>query len=68
MDLTKRNVKDLLGIGNDAALSRYFNLTRGAAFFWEDDEPIPEAHQLTLLKRRPDLAAKFFNASPEKAA
>jgi hypothetical protein len=68
MRLTKRNVKKLLGIGSDAALSRHFGLTRGAAFFWKDDELIPEAHQLALLKDRPDLAAKFFRSTSEKAA
>jgi len=68
MKLTKRNVKKLLGISTDAELSRHFGLTRGAAFFWADDEEIPEAHQMALLKQHPDLAAKVFGSVQEKAA
>jgi hypothetical protein len=68
MKLTKRNVKKLLGIDSDAALSRHFGLTRGAAFFWDDNTEIPEAHQMALLKERPDLAAKIFGDPQNRAA
>jgi hypothetical protein len=63
--LTKRNVKRLLDIETDADLSRYFGLTRGAAFFWKDDAEIPEVRQIALLKKRPDLISKVF---PSQAA
>lgn len=68
MKLTKRNVKKLLDIETDADLSRYFGLSRGAAFFWGDDDEIPESHQMALLKSRPDLAPKVFGQPHERAA
>jgi hypothetical protein len=68
MKLTKRNVKKLLGIRTDADLSRHFGLSRGAAFFWPDNEEIPEAHQLSLMKDRPDVAAMVFNGPQDRAA
>jgi hypothetical protein len=68
MKLTKRNVKKLLGIDSDAALGRHFGLTRGAVFFWADNDEIPEAHQIKLLKEMPDLASKVFGGPQNKAA
>lgn len=66
MELTKRNVKKLLGIRTDAELSRHFKLSRGAAFFWADDEEIPTSHQLTLMRERPDIAKQVLHT--KKAA
>jgi hypothetical protein len=55
MQMTKRAVKEALGITSDAELGRVFNLSRRAPHLWPDDEPIPELRQLQLQVMRPEI-------------
>jgi hypothetical protein len=53
MNMTKRSVKQHLGVESDAELARIFNIGRWAVGQWPDDEPIPEARQWELKARFP---------------
>lgn len=56
MDMTKRAVKEALGIETDAALARYLGIkSRWAVGLWPLDEPIPEGRQWQLRALKPDL-------------
>lgn len=58
MELTKRDVAEALGIETDAALARYFGITRSAVTQWGDD-PIPEVRVLQLQVRDPVALARI---------
>jgi hypothetical protein len=58
MNMTKREVKDALGIKQDAELARIFGIGRWAVGQWHDDKPIPEVRQWQLWSKRPDLFPK----------
>ena len=55
MDMTKRAVKEALGIETDAELARFFDIGRWAVGQWPDDKPIPEGRQWQARALRPDL-------------
>lgn len=56
MDMTKRAVKQALGIETDADLARYLGMkNRWAVGQWAADEPIPEGRQWQLRALRPEL-------------
>lgn len=60
MDMTKRAVKEALGIPRDTDLARFFGTTKQAVSRWSEDEPIPEGRQWQVRAKRPDL----FSESP----
>jgi hypothetical protein len=62
--LTKCEVKDALGLAQDAQLGKLLGVTRAAVSLWPDDKPLPLARRFQLALMRPDL----FQASPTKAA
>lgn len=55
MDMTKRNVKQALGVESDAELARIFDIGRWAVGQWPDDEPIPTGRQWELRVKYPTL-------------
>lgn len=55
MNMTKREVKNALGIQTDADLARLFGIGRWAVGQWPEDQPIPEGRQWQLRAKRPDL-------------
>ena len=67
MEMTKRAVKEALGIQTDAELARQFAgpdgraLGRWAVGQWPEDAPIPELRQLQLREKRPEV----FGPAPE---
>lgn len=65
MQMTKRNVKEALGIETDAELARFFGIGRWAVGQWGENDPIPEGRQWQARAQRPDL---FPAPSKVKAA
>lgn len=57
MTLTKRLLKQKLGIKTDADLARFFGCTRAAINLWSADKPIPELRALRLRASHPELFA-----------
>lgn len=57
MEMTKRTVKEVLGIQTDAELARQFTpaIGRWAVGQWADDKPVPLARQWELRAKYPDL-------------
>ena len=55
MDLTKRAVKEALGINTDAELARVFGINRWAVGQWPEDQLIPEGRQWQLRALYPDV-------------
>lgn len=61
MEMTKRAVKEALGIQTDAELARQFTgpdgraIGRWAVGQWPEDDPIPELRQLQLRAKHPDI-------------
>lgn len=46
--LTKKFVREQLGLENDAALARLFKVSRAAVAQWEEDKPLPETRRIWL--------------------
>jgi hypothetical protein len=57
MTLTKRLLKQKLGIKTDAGLARFFKCTRAAVNLWAADKSIPELRVLRLRESHPELFA-----------
>lgn len=55
MDMTKRDVKQALGLTRDSDLASLFSIKRQAVFLWPADAPIPKARQWELRCRFPKL-------------
>jgi len=55
MDMTKRAVKEALGIETDAELARQFTppIGRWAVGQWSEDQPIPQGRQWELRAKFP---------------
>lgn len=62
MEMTKREVKDALGLETDAQLARVFTpeIGRWAVGQWDEDKPIP-------LQRQWELRAKYPTKFPMPA-
>jgi hypothetical protein len=58
MELTKREVAKALGVESDAAVARYFGISRSAVTQW-GDSPIPEVRVLQLQLNAPELVARI---------
>ena len=54
MELTKTNVKHVLGVTSDFELARLFGIGRWAVGQWPDNKPIPEGRQWELRAKHPD--------------
>ena len=56
MEMTKRTVKQALGIETDAELARQFTpeIGRWAVGQWDEDKPIPLGRQWELRAKYPD--------------
>lgn len=57
MEMTKREVKEALGLQTDAQLAREFDpaIGRWAVGQWPEDEPIPELRQYKLREKYPHI-------------
>jgi hypothetical protein len=55
MDMTKRAVKQALGITQDTQLARFFGTTKQAVGRWDEDELLPDGRAWQARALRPDL-------------
>lgn len=55
MHTTKSEAKKALGMGSDAALARYLNVSKAAVGKWDEHKPLPFRRQWLLHLKRPDL-------------
>lgn len=62
---TKREVRDALGLPNDAALARWFEVSRAAVAQWPEDGELPRLRLLEFHQRRPELAVASASTDPE---
>lgn len=62
MNMTKRNVREVLGFTRDIDLAAFFGLTKAAISAWNEDEEIPEGRQWQLRALRPDI----FGPAPKE--
>lgn len=60
MNITKRAVREALGLKNDAALAAFFKTTRSAIHQWPEDAPIPQNRQWEFQARRPALFKRLL--------
>lgn len=68
MNMTKREVRDTLGLTMDKELAEFFGLGKAAISAWPEDEPIPEGRQWQLRAKRPDLFPVPASAPVDPAA
>lgn len=70
MDMTKRAVKEALGIETDAELARQFTppIGRWAVGQWPDDESIPAARQWELRAKHPEKFGAARSKRGQRAA
>lgn len=70
MEMTKRAVKEALGIQTDAELARQFTppIGRWAVGQWEDDKPIPVGRQWELRAKFPQTFPPEPAVQPDREA
>ncbi len=66
--ITKRQLRSLLGLKNDAALAKYFPVSTAAVAQWSEDEPVPERRLLQAITRNPEAFEGAFDKSEERNA
>jgi len=58
MDITKRQIKEALGIKTDVEVAAFFGTSKQAVSAWgDDDEAIPDGRKWQAVATRPDLFA-----------
>lgn len=55
MNITKQQVKALLGMTTDVEVANFFHTSKQAVGAWGDDDPIPEGRQWQAIALRPDV-------------
>lgn len=55
MNITKRQIKESLGLTTDIEVANFFKTTKQAVGAWGDNEPIPEGRQWQAIALRPDV-------------
>ena len=51
--ISKRDLRDKLGLKTDADLAAFFGITRAAVAQWEEEEPVPELRYLQAQAKQP---------------
>ena len=64
MKITKRQLKERLGLATDVQIAEFFGITKQAVGAWGDDEPLPEGRQWQAIALRPDV----FGQAPATSA
>ena len=64
MKITKRHLKERLGLATDVQIAEFFGITKQAVGSWGDDEPLPEGRQWQVIALRPDI----FGPAPTAGA
>ncbi len=57
--ITKRQLRERLGLKNDAALADFLEITRSAVYQWDEDSAVPELRVLQAFRRRPAAFPEF---------
>ena len=55
MDITKRQIKEALGLATDVEVAAFFGTSKQAVGAWGDDEPIPDGRKWQAIALRPDV-------------
>jgi DNA-binding transcriptional regulator YiaG len=53
--LSKKDLRDRLGLDSDADLARWFEISQSAVSQWPDEGAIPKQRALEAALKRPDL-------------
>lgn len=53
--MTKRSVREALGLTMDKDLAEFFGVGKAAVSNWPEDEPLPDGRQWQARAKRPDL-------------
>jgi len=64
MNITKRQIKDALGLTTDVEVAAFFGTSKQAVGAWGDEDAIPEGRQWQAIALRPDV----FGDPPAKRA
>jgi hypothetical protein len=64
MNITKRQIKDALGLTTDVEVAAFFGTSKQAVGAWGDEDAIPEGRQWQAIALRPDV----FGEPPAKQA
>ena len=62
MNITKRHIKESLGLTTDVQVAEFFGTTKQAVGAWGDDEALPEGRQWQAIALRPGV----FGPAPAK--
>ena len=63
MNITKRQIKEALGLATDVEVAAFFGTTKQAVGAWGETDPVPEGRQWQAIALRPDL----FGPAPAQA-
>lgn len=63
MNITKRQIKDSLGLTTDVQVAAFFGTTKQAVGAWGEDESIPDGRMWQAIALRPDV----FGPAPAAA-
>jgi len=55
MNITKRLIKERLGLKTDVQVADWFGITKQAVGRWEEDDAIPLLQRYRAIEKRPDL-------------
>lgn len=64
MNITKRQIKEALGLGTDVEVAAFFGTSKQAVGAWGDDDAIPDGRKWQAIALRPDI----FGESPAQPA
>ncbi|MGC1550811.1 MAG: hypothetical protein WA777_19995 [Rhodanobacter sp.] len=62
MNITKRQIKESLGLATDVEVAAFFGTSKQAVGAWGDEDAIPEGRQWQAIALRPDI----FGPAPAK--
>lgn len=62
MNITKKQVKEALGVTTDTALAKFFDRKKQQIGQYQDDEPLPRILQLELKANHKSLFNKIINS------
>ncbi len=61
--ITKRTLRERLGLKSDAELAAYYQITRAAVAQWGEEDPVPELRLFQAMKRDPMAFKEILHAS-----
>lgn len=65
--ISKKALRERLGIQTDAELARFFGISRSAVYQWPEDEELPELRVLQAFRKRPDAFPEFLAGAANDA-